>query len=700
VTRSRRGRLAPLGILLVLTAGWFFFAPPQLGGSTLYSATVGTSMEPLFHAGDLAVVRRAHSYRVGQTVLYESPVFHRAVLHRILVIQHGRYYFKGDNNDFVDAGYATRGDLLGTLWFRVPKAGRILSWAGKPGHSALVAAVGTLLVLLVGRELAPLGLRRRRRRGTARPGRGGTPMLTKSAAARLRRPRRSLLSLLGLVLLVTGIVALTTGLTRPTTRTVRVRSYESTGSFSYVGRASVGSSAAYPTGNAQTGAPIFLSEIRSLNVSFAYRFLSTLPHHVRGTIVLRGVLVDQGSTWRHAYRLGAPKSFSGDRAAVSARMNLRDLTKQLDGLAASAGTPGASYEVRLAPLVRIVGTVAGKRVTQTFAPKLPFTATEAVLKLEISPPATAPGATYATPSAASLLLAALHPSQDGTLPKSVPNTLTLGGARFTDAALEIAGAMLALAGAWALVAGQFRRRRQVWSTERRIAHRYGRDLFDVSSLAEVPPNTAITPVPDLESLAGIARQAERPILRHATGDVAVFVVDDPPRLYRFEQSIVPEPAAAPAPPARSTAPRRLPAIPRRATGVAGLMILLALVVGISSATFTSGNVVPVSRASRSSFPRTLVQLVPALCSGVNPANLVVATGSATAGSPQDDLILGRNAPGAQTLNGNAGTDCIVAGGGPGTTNTLQGGGGKGDVCIGAPGAVNVYSGCETTGVAG
>ena len=42
-----------------------------------------------------------------------------------------------------------------------------------------------------------------------------------------------------------------------------------------------------------------------------------------------------------------------------------------------------------------------------------------------------------------------------------------------------------------------------------------------------------------------------------------------------------------------------------------------------------------------------------------------------------------------------GADCIVAGGGPGTTNTIDGGGG-GDVCIGAPGATNTFKNCSAT----
>ncbi len=413
MNRSIRGRALRTALLLDLAAAWFFLAPPQLGGSTLYSATVGTSMEPLFHAGDLAVVRRAPSYKVGQVVLYESPVFHRAVLHRIIVAQHGHYFFKGDNNDFVDAGYATRGDLLGRLWFRVPKAGRALSWIGKPRHSALVAAAGTLLLLLVGARAVPRALRRRRRRGGSGRARGRKPMLSSTLLARLRRPRRSLLSLAGLVALVVGPVAVVTGLAQPGTKTVQVRSYESTGAFSYVGHANAASSAAYPAGIVQTGAPIFLSEIRSLTLSFDYRFRSSLPHHVRGTIVLRSVLADESTAWHHRYRLKAPQSFAGDHATASVQVDLHDLTEQLDALAASAGTPGASYALELDPLVHITGTVAGKHVSQDFTPTLPFTANNAVLKLNVSAPAMAPGATYAAPSAASVLLAALHRRRRG-----------------------------------------------------------------------------------------------------------------------------------------------------------------------------------------------------------------------------------------------------------------------------------------------
>jgi signal peptidase I len=169
VSSSQRRGLAGILVLAVLVLFWVYFAPVQLGGSTYYSATVGISMEPLFHKGDLAIVRRSSSYRVGEIVLYESAILHRPVLHRIFVIQNGHYFFKGDNNDFVDPGYATSSDLLGKLWIHVPKAGRILSWFGAPAHTALLGGVAATFLFMG-------GFRKKKRRRRKRSGAGYRPV--------------------------------------------------------------------------------------------------------------------------------------------------------------------------------------------------------------------------------------------------------------------------------------------------------------------------------------------------------------------------------------------------------------------------------------------------------------------------------------------------------------------------------------------
>ena len=52
-------------VALVLAAVWAFW-PLALGGGTTYVSTHGTSMEPRFHTGDLAILRSADRYEVGR----------------------------------------------------------------------------------------------------------------------------------------------------------------------------------------------------------------------------------------------------------------------------------------------------------------------------------------------------------------------------------------------------------------------------------------------------------------------------------------------------------------------------------------------------------------------------------------------------------------------------------------------------------
>ena len=120
-------------------------------------------MQPLLYKNDLALIRPETSYHVGDVVLYESQILHRPVLHRIFLIQNGNYFFKGDNNSFVDPGYATRAELVGKLWFHVPWVGGVLSWFGKPLHAALLASLAALAVAFAGFGTKPTRRGRRRR---------------------------------------------------------------------------------------------------------------------------------------------------------------------------------------------------------------------------------------------------------------------------------------------------------------------------------------------------------------------------------------------------------------------------------------------------------------------------------------------------------------------------------------------------------
>ena len=142
-----RSGLATLALLIVAGVAWFYFAPTNIGGATRYVVTSGVSMEPRFHTGDLAIVRPASNYRVGEIVAYWSTVLHTVVLHRIIAKDGNRYVFKGDNNHFIDPVRPTRSELLGKLWLHVPHLGRVLEMLHTKVAAALLCAVVGLLTL-------------------------------------------------------------------------------------------------------------------------------------------------------------------------------------------------------------------------------------------------------------------------------------------------------------------------------------------------------------------------------------------------------------------------------------------------------------------------------------------------------------------------------------------------------------------------
>lgn len=144
----KRAVHAAAWVLLAITA--FVLWPQPWGGSMTYVITTGNSMAPTWQAGDLAILRAADDYRVGDVAAFRSDEIDQIVMHRIRAEDDGVLRFQGDNNDFVDPDEVTEEDLLGRLLLRVPKVGVAVRWLMEPLHLAL--AVGGVLLLLTDRR--------------------------------------------------------------------------------------------------------------------------------------------------------------------------------------------------------------------------------------------------------------------------------------------------------------------------------------------------------------------------------------------------------------------------------------------------------------------------------------------------------------------------------------------------------------------
>lgn len=134
----KRGIHAVAWVLLAVAA--FVLWPERWGGTMTYVITSGVSMEPAFEQGDLAILRTADDYDVGDVAAYDSSELKRIVMHRITEESEKGYTFRGDNNDFLDPETVTDDQMLGELVVRVPGVGRYLTWFLQPINLAIAAA--------------------------------------------------------------------------------------------------------------------------------------------------------------------------------------------------------------------------------------------------------------------------------------------------------------------------------------------------------------------------------------------------------------------------------------------------------------------------------------------------------------------------------------------------------------------------------
>lgn len=128
-------------IALLAFAIW----PVRLGGATSYIIVEGTSMEPRFHTGDLAVLRAQDTYRKGDIVAYRIPNGSAGgdhlVIHRIIGRSHGGFLMQGENRTTPDSWYPKANDILGRFRLLVPLPG-IQFWALVPWFCCAAIGVG------------------------------------------------------------------------------------------------------------------------------------------------------------------------------------------------------------------------------------------------------------------------------------------------------------------------------------------------------------------------------------------------------------------------------------------------------------------------------------------------------------------------------------------------------------------------------
>jgi len=149
VTRS----LVLFSVAAAVVAWAFLLRPTFLGGPATYVIVSGSSMEPTLYGGDLALVRRQTEYAIGDVVAFSVPEGEPGsgaiVIHRIAGgSEEDGYLMQGDNKDSQDPWRPRSEDILGQMWFQVPKAGRLIDALRAPLLLSLAATILSVYLIL------------------------------------------------------------------------------------------------------------------------------------------------------------------------------------------------------------------------------------------------------------------------------------------------------------------------------------------------------------------------------------------------------------------------------------------------------------------------------------------------------------------------------------------------------------------------
>lgn len=345
---------------MLIALAWILLIPSQIGGQTSYVIVNGDSMEPLFHKGDLVLLRQQPEYEVGDIVTYQHPNI-GPVIHRIIDRDLDRYVLQGDNNSWLDPYQPVRSDLTGKYWLLLPGAGKILLLVRKPWILALVAGASTFMIgmsMIQKTDPQKLSLSRPKKK----------PSILRSVGLHLADWKDAFWLVIYL-LAAGGIILGLFAFTRPVLRkSVDEMLYQQTGFFSYSGDAS---EHVYDYQQIKSGDPIYPVLGCTVYFTFDYGLHTSKPFTGGGSYVVN-VEVRDNSGWHRTIPIGTATSFEGSSFHTEQVLDVCEAQDLIDDKQTATGTNQSLYFLSLIPTVTINGNVAGQPLADTFAPDLEF----------------------------------------------------------------------------------------------------------------------------------------------------------------------------------------------------------------------------------------------------------------------------------------------------------------------------------------
>jgi signal peptidase len=113
------------------------------------------SMKPTLEPGDLILVQKVDpmNLKVGDIIVFEVPWSSTPIVHRVVAIEDGKIFTKGDSNLYPDPGYRSPEDIYGKVIevsgnpFRIPLVGYILAFTQTIYGKAILVVLLAIMVI-------------------------------------------------------------------------------------------------------------------------------------------------------------------------------------------------------------------------------------------------------------------------------------------------------------------------------------------------------------------------------------------------------------------------------------------------------------------------------------------------------------------------------------------------------------------------
>jgi signal peptidase I len=344
--------------VILLAILWSMFGPMGLGGQAAYVIINGNSMEPLYHTGDLVILRHADRAEKGEVFAYHYPDL-GPVIHRIVDVKDERYIFQGDNNDWFDGYQPTYEELIGKAWLHIPEAGKTVAWLREPLNVTLIAVlIGGFLMIGLMSDSSKAPDRKKRRINLPSFSLGDTDPST----------RESGLLILSLLLFVSIILSLL-AFTRPTSLIASDDiAYSHSMTYSYSAPADT---QVYDQPAIQPGEPVFLELNCTLDVSMAYALASSAPFNVSASYRTLA-LVSEPNGWKRTLELQPVTPFTDGRFGAQTSLDICEIQRIIERMTDLTGLSRSVYEVTILTEIQLEGEIGGRAYKESISPALHF----------------------------------------------------------------------------------------------------------------------------------------------------------------------------------------------------------------------------------------------------------------------------------------------------------------------------------------